>query len=121
MPSNNMTSAKGFDDANGGDPAGDADGQAPAGELVDQRHQPQAPAVIGSSFDKVEAPDMVGIRRPKPDAGSVIEPKPASLWLLLWHLQSLAAPDALNPILANLNAASVQQGRHPAVAIAAIL
>jgi hypothetical protein len=64
---------------------------------------------------------MVGIRRPKPDAGSVIEPKPASLWLLLRHLQPLAAPDALNPILANLNAACVQQGRHPAIAVTAIL
>ena len=49
-----------------------------------------------------EAPDMVGIQRPKPDVGSSVEPKPASLWLLLRHLQPLAAPDALNPILANL-------------------
>ena len=64
---------------------------------------------------------MVGIQRPKPDAGSIIEPKPASLWLLLRHLQPLAAPDALNPILANLNAACVQQGRHPAIAVTAIL
>src|SRR5439155_3628121 len=45
----------------------------------------------------------------------------ASLWLLLRHLQPLAAPDALNPILANLNAACVQQGRHPAIAVTAIL
>ena len=112
---------QGLDNVNGIDPAGDVDGQALARELVDQRHQPQAPAVIGSSFDKVEAPDMVGIRRPKPDAGSVIEPKPASLWLLLRHLQPLAAPDALNPILANLNAACVQQGRHPAIAVTPIL
>ena len=44
-------------------------------------------------------------------------PKPASLWLLLRHLQPLAAPDALNPVLANLNAACVQQGRHPAIAV----
>ena len=46
--------------ADGVDPPGVADCQARPGELVDQRHQPHAPAVIGSTFDKVEAPDMMG-------------------------------------------------------------
>src|SRR5206468_3606526 len=78
------------------------------------------PSLVRGSI-KSKAPDMGGRRRPKPDAGSIIEPKPASLWLLLRHLQPLAAPDALNPILANLNAACVQQGRHPAIAVTAIL
>ena len=45
--------------ADGVDPPGVADCQARPGELVDQRHQPHAPAVIGSTFDKVEAPDMM--------------------------------------------------------------
>ena len=36
-------------------------------------------------------------------------------------LQPLAAPDALNPVLAHLEPGVVEQGRHPAIAVAAIL
>lgn len=37
------------------------DGQALAGELVDQRHQADTPPVMGVGLHEVEAPDMVGI------------------------------------------------------------
>ena len=76
---------------------------------------------MGLGLDKVKAPDMIGIFRPQPDARSVIEPEAGSFGLFLWDLQPLTAPDALNPVLANLNAPVVQQGRHPPIAIAAIL
>jgi hypothetical protein len=39
----------------------------------------------------------------------------------LRDFQPLATPDALNPILANLDPALVEQGRHPAIAVTAIL
>ena len=57
----------------------------------------------------------------RPDTGAAVEPEPGSLGLLLRHFQPLAAPNALYPVLAHLNAARVQQGRHAAVAVPAIL
>lgn len=42
---------------------------------------------------------MIWPLSPQTYAGSVIEPKPASLRLFLWDLQPLAAPDAFDPLV----------------------
>jgi hypothetical protein len=39
----------------------------------------------------------------------------------LRYFQPLTAPDALDPVLADLDPTLVQQSRHPAVAVAAVL
>jgi len=41
--------------------------------------------------------------------------------VLSGNFEPLTAPDALNPVLANLDPGVVEQGRHPAIAVAAIL
>ena len=41
---------------------------------------------------------MIGPARPQTDAGSVVEPQPAPFRLLLWDLQPLPPPDALDPL-----------------------
>ena len=64
---------------------------------------------------------MVGVLRPQPHTRSIVEPQPPARLLLLRNLQPFATPDALDPVLANLPAISLQQRRDPAVAIASIL
>ncbi len=63
-----------LNDAQAVDPAGDPDRQTLAGELIDQGHQPDFPAIMGLGFDKVVGPDMIAVLRPQPDARPVIEP-----------------------------------------------
>ena len=63
---------------------------------------------------------MVGVFRPELNARSVVEPKTGPFWLFLWDFQPLTALGALDPVLANLNAPVVQQGRHATVAVTAI-
>src|SRR5512142_2215796 len=60
------------------DPACHADGQAFAGELVDQCHQAELAAIMGLSLNKVVGPDMIAPFRPQPDARSIVEPEPAT-------------------------------------------
>ncbi len=50
-------------------------------------------------LDEVIGPDMVGIFWSQPDAGSVIEPEPPFLRLLLWDFEPLLPPDSLDPLL----------------------
>src|SRR5215210_1342013 len=56
------------------------DGQALAGELVDDVEHAELAPVMGAILDKVIGPDMVGILWPQPDAGSVSKPEP-SAWV----------------------------------------
>ena len=83
-----------FYDANGIDPPRNPDGQAFAGELVDQRHQTDPTPVVGLGLDKVEAPDMIGIFWSQPDAGTVVEPKTGPIWLLLRDFQPLCSDNS---------------------------
>ena len=46
------------------DPARNPDGQAFAGELIDQGHQPKLAAIVGLGFHKVVGPDMIAPFRP---------------------------------------------------------
>jgi hypothetical protein len=75
---------------------------------------------MGLGFDEVVGPDMVAMLRSQPDAGSVVEPQPASRLLLPGYLQPLTAPDPLNAITADLPAGMDQQGCNPTIAITSV-
>ena len=47
---------------------------------------------------------MIAPLRSQPDAGSIVEPEPASLPLFLGYFKPLTAPDPLHPITANIPA-----------------
>ena len=59
---------------------------------------------MGLRFDEVVTPDMIAMLRPQPDAGSVVEPEPASWPLLPGYFQPLTAPDPLDAITSDLPA-----------------
>jgi hypothetical protein len=94
--------ASGLEHTEAVDPARHPDGQALAGILINQRHQPDLAAIVGLGLNKVVGPDMIAPFRPEPDAGSVIEPEPASWPLFLGDFEPLSAPDPLYAIAANV-------------------
>jgi hypothetical protein len=101
--------------------ARDPDRQALVGELVDEVEHAVLPAVVGAVLDEVVGPDVVRALGPQPDARSVREPEPATLGLLLGHLQPLAPPDPLHPLVVDRPARGrAQQLGHLAVAVAAV-
>ncbi len=56
------------------EPTRDHESQAfPAG-LVEDRQDPELPAVMGAAFDEVIGPDMPRILRPQPDARTIVQP-----------------------------------------------
>ena len=103
------------------DPARDPNGQAFAGMLVNQRHQPELAAIVGLGLNKVVGPDMIAPLWPQPDAGPIIEPEPASWPLFLGYFQPLATPDPLHPIAAHTPPGLVQQRLDPTIAVSAVL
>ena len=72
---------------------------------------------MGAIPHEVVGPDMVRPLRSQPDAGSIAEPEPAPLRLPPRHLEPLAPPDALDPLLVHGPARLPQKGRDPAVAV----
>ncbi len=78
-------------------------------------------SLFGPVLDKVVTPDVVRIFRPQPDAGSVVEPEPPLLRLLLRHFQPLLPPDPLHPFAVHFPAGIPQKSRDAPIAIAAIL
>ena len=121
MPRMSMASAMVSMHTEAVDPPRNPDGQAFAGELVDQRHQPDLAAIMGLGLDEVVGPDMIAPLRSQPDAGAVVEPQTASWPLFLGYFQPLTAPDALHTVLAHIPPGLVEQCRDPAIAIATIL
>src|SRR6202035_6190993 len=81
MPRRMNRSESVVDDVDRLEPAGDPNGQALVGELVDDVEQAELAAIMGALLDKVVGPDMVGTLRSQPDARSVIEPQPSTLGL----------------------------------------
>ena len=71
---------------------------SPPGELIDHGEHAELPPIVCSIHDEVIGPDVIGPARPQTDAGSVVEPQPAPFRLLLWDLQPLPPPDALDPL-----------------------
>ena len=112
---------EGVDDVDGFEPAGDPDGQALVGELVDDvEHSDPAP-IVGAVLDKVVGPDVVAVLGPEADAGAVIQPETAALRLPGGDLQPLASPDPLDPLVVDEPAGPAQQLGDLAIAVAAIL
>ena len=98
----------------------DRDRQALTGELVDHGQHAERPAIVGSVHDEVIRPDMVRPLRPQADAGSVVDPQPASLGLLCRHFQPLPSPDAFDPLVVHTPALAAEQCRDPAITVATI-
>ena len=76
---------------------------------------------VCSIHDEVIGPDVIGPARPQTDAGSVVGPQPAPFRLLLWELQPLPPPDALDPLGVHVPTFGPEQGSDPPIAISAIL
>ena len=91
------------------------------GELVDHIEHAVLPALVGTVLDEVVGPDMIAVLGSEPDAGSVGEPQPAALGLLVRDLQPLASPDPLDPLIVDQPAGPAQQLGDLAIAIASIL
>ena len=75
---------------------------------------------MGPVMHEVIGPDMVGPLGTQPDAGAVVEPEPAPLRLLAGHLQPLAPPQALDPLVVDQPAGVAQQGGDPAIAVTTV-
>ena len=74
-----------------------------------------------SIFDKVVRPDVVGVLRPKTDAGSVIEPKTSTFGVFGRYFKPLTPPDPGYPLSVHPPARVSQHRRNPAIAIATVL
>src|SRR5215207_1181836 len=108
------------DDVDGLELASDADRQALVRELVDDVEHPEPPSVVRPVLDEVVGPDVVAMLGPQPDARSVRQPEPSAFGLLPGHLQPLASPNSLYPLVVDEPACSEQLG-DLAVAVASVL
>ena len=102
-------------------PSGRQDRKAFPAELVDHDQHPKSPTVMGAFLDKVVSPDMMTPAWPKSDAGTVVQPEPATLGLFRWHLQPFLPPDPCHTLGIHMPALSAQQGCNPAIAVTAKL
>ena len=101
--------------------AGDTDGQAFVGKLVNDIEHPISASIVGAILDKVVGPDVIAPLRAQPNARSVGQPEPAALGLLRWDLQPLASPDTLDPLVVDYPARLAQQFGDLAIAVAPVL
>ena len=69
---------------------------------------------------EVVGPDVVRPLGTQPDAGAVVQPEPTPLRLFAGHLQPLASPQALDPLVVDLPAGVPQQGRNPPIAVTTV-
>ena len=76
---------------------------------------------MGSILNKVVRPDVVGVLRPKTDAGSVIEPKTSTFGVFGRYFKPLTPPDPGYPLSVHPPACVSQHRRNPAIAIATVL
>ena len=76
---------------------------------------------MGSVLDEVIGPDVVRAFRSEPDAGSIIQPKPALLCLFLWNFKPFAPPDPLNPLVVHMPARVVEQPADHAIPVSPIV
>lgn len=63
------------------DASGYVNGQALSRRLVDNNHELDGPAVMGSVKDKVPGPDVILVLWPQSDTRSIIQPQPSALRL----------------------------------------
>jgi len=91
------------------------------GELVDEVEHPELPSVMGAVLDKVVGPNVVAAFRAQPDARPVGEPQTPALGLFGGDLQTLAPPEALDPLIIDLPPRPAQELRDLAIAVPAVL
>src|ERR1700722_3525068 len=92
------------------------------GVFVDEVEHPIFPPLVGTVFDEVIGPDMIGPLGAQTDAGSVVEPEPAPFGLPGGDFQPLAPPDPLDPFVVDDPACHRSQHfRDLPIAVAAIL
>jgi hypothetical protein len=101
--------------------AGDTDGQAFMGELVNDTEHPISASIVGAVLNKVVGPDVITVLRAQPNTRSVGQPEPASFGLFIGDLQPLASPDTLDPLVVDYPARLPQQFGDLAIAVAAVL
>ena len=75
---------------------------------------------MGSPFDEVIGPDVIGPARPQPHAPAVVQPQAATLWMFGWDFQPLSPPDPLHPLGVHRPACATQEGGDAPVAVPAI-
>jgi hypothetical protein len=73
---------------------------------------------MGPALDEVVGPDVVWTLWPETDAGSIIQPEPALLRLLLWDLQPLPPPDPLDLLQVHRLAGLPKERRNAPVTVA---
>ena len=110
-----------LEDVPRGELAVDPDQQAFPGVLVQDVQDPERPAVIRAVMHEVVRPDVGPMGGPQPHARAIVQPQPPLLRLFLRNLEPLASPQALHPLGVHLPAGIPQQGRDPAIPVAAIL
>ena len=76
---------------------------------------------MGSIFNKVVRPDVVGALRPKAETGSVIEPKTSTFGVFGRYFKPLTAPDPSYPLSIHPPALMSQHRCDPAITIATVL
>jgi hypothetical protein len=88
--------------------------------LVDNGQNLDCPSVVGTIRHKIIGPDVVSMRGPQPNTGTVIEPQPTLSWLFLRDLEPLLTPHALHPLVVYVPSIPSQQGRYPSVSVTPI-
>ena len=76
---------------------------------------------MSAILDEVVGPHVIAVLGPELDAGAVVQPETTALRLPGGHLQPLASPDPLDPLVVDEPAGPAQQLGDLAVAVAAIL
>ena len=88
--------------------------------LVDDCQNFDRPSVTCSIHHKIIGPNMVAMRGPETDTGTVIEPQPTPFRLFLRDFQPLLTPDTLHPFVVHLPTVTSQKRRYPSVSITTI-
>ncbi len=91
--------------------------QALTRALVQDVEGSKGPPLMGPVMNEVVGRDMVRVLGAQPDTGSVVQPQTSPLRVFAGHLQPLAPPQALDPLVVDRPAGGAQQGRDPPVAV----
>ena len=111
-------SGKHFDHTAGTDAAGDIDGQALAGELVDHGEALQALAVGAVVEQEVVSPDVV---RPRGRQRTGTGARRAATWPPSRQLQACKTPEAMRTMSTHVMPLTAQEDPNPPIAVARVL
>lgn len=86
------------------EPSRHVDGQTLPSELIDHGEHTELTAVTSLVLNEVIGSDMVRTLWPQPDAGTIVEPQPPALRLLLRNTKALPPPDPSNTLVVHMPA-----------------